>query len=58
MKIKKSQLRQLITEEVTKKLQLQEVKQKIIDNLTLNAITGRVYPLNSMDYHGIINLMW
>ena len=32
--------------------------QKIIDNLTLNAITGRVYPLNSMDYHGIINLMW
>jgi len=32
--------------------------QKIIDNLTLNGITGRVYPLNSIDYHGIINLMW
>ena len=36
----------------------QSDQQKIIDNLTLNAITGRVYPLNSMDYHGIINLMW
>lgn len=32
--------------------------QKIIDNLILNNITGRVYPLNSDDYDGIVKLMW
>ncbi len=32
--------------------------QKIIDNLILNNITGRVYPLNSNDYDGIVKLMW
>lgn len=32
--------------------------QKIIDNLILNNITGRVYALNSDDYDGIVKLMW